>query len=218
MYTIDLLQGHGLPRKHNPFRLSLLLLPFLLPVIIGGIIAGCYQQQRIVYEITEDGFVKSELKIKQYDEKLKIQRLVESKFQNMLNIVGEIKDALDFRVQLSELLNAFISRLPEQIYLKEMEVSRQVKRVKTTQGASPQQKPDVYVERSLTMQVCGKPGDQSDKAVQEYIQTLKELDMMLDMFSSISVAAKYENQFSEQANSVYEIECVFKDQGQAVVN
>ena len=70
-FAIDLLNGQGLPQKSRPGTIALAAVPFLIPVLISGVLATGWYHNRSLIETEEAVLQQNQEHIDRHGEDLK---------------------------------------------------------------------------------------------------------------------------------------------------
>lgn len=212
MFTIDLLKGKGLPVKSDIKRTVLKAVPMLIPVMMVGMFVSSYSQKCILVNAKETAIKQNDLQIEELSGCMREYSKVNSRISEMRKCVDEISKALSYRVQMSDMILELINILPGGIFISEMEMDRQLTNEKYVIEATNETKQRPVVHRKLVLELGGFQGADSDQAMQEYVEALKQSPMLSSTFREIKPASRHQAQLDKKTATFYTIECMFYEQ------
>lgn len=213
MFSIDLLQGKGLPRKTDLKQGVLRTAGLLIPVLAAAAFAASYQHGRIELHARKDALQAHQQEIEGYSQDVAEYNKVSSDFNGLQKCLKDISTALSYRIQVSDLLVELAGALPESIFLYEMKLDRNTVVEKIQEEGQADVKQRTLVRRKLNLVLCGYDAERSDPAVQDYITRLKQSSLLSNVFTQIKPTARQQGQVDGKEAVYYEIECILKEQG-----
>jgi len=212
MFSIDLLKGKGLPEKTDLKRLALKALPILIPMLAVAAFGSAYQHDRVALQQQRQTLQSNQQQLEEYAGDVAEYNTVNSRINNMKKCLKDISKAMNYRVQVSEVLVGLVQSLPENIFINEMNLVRSSVQEKVQLPDSGEVKQRLVVRRKLKLVLCGYDADQSDAAVQEYVNALKQSPLLKEVFAEIKPPAREQGEVDERRAVYYEIECVLREQ------
>lgn len=213
MFSIDLLKGKGLPRKVDLTRSALKVLPILVPVLAVAAFASAYQHDRAALQSQQQTLRSNQQQLEGYAADVAEYDAINQRITRMKRCLKDISKSLSYRVQVSEVFAELVQLLPKNIFVYEMELDRNSVRKKIQQTDSDEVKQVLVVHRTLSLVLCGYDSDQSDAAVQDYVNTLKQSPLLAEMFTEIKPPARQQGEVDGRTAIYYEIECILREQG-----
>lgn len=211
-YTIDLLQGKGLPQKSRPGTIALAAVPFLIPVLASGLMAARWYHNQTLIETEQTVLRQNQQHITEHAEDLKQYEDMQKEILQARHNVKNISEALRFEMPASPLLLELVQALPPGVFLNRLDLDYQPARQKTV---NPQNNAVEYkrvIQRTLRLVLAGPNRIESDQAVDAYIQTLRSSGILSQVAQEIQVTSRQETEIDEQVMILYEIRCPFIEQ------
>ncbi len=212
MFTIDLLKGQGLPRKSRPIVIALAAVPLLIPVLAVFATAACwqfnYQEIASKKSIINDNLKKVAECQADLDAYMQTQRKITEIHQQF----GDVARALNFRIQATPLLTDMVAAIPDSLILTGLEMPRSDLRKKVADEKTQNVTYQTVVQRKIKLSVAGPSNPSTDQSVQTYIQSLRQSAAISRVAQDIGIAARKAAQIDDQPMSIYEIECMLKEQ------
>ncbi len=212
MFSIDLLKGKGLPEKIDTKRSVLKALPALIPLLALTVFASAYQHDRALLRDQQQVLKSNQQQIGLYTEDIAEYNKTRSKIRGMQKCLNDISKAMAYRVQVSAIFVELVQALPKNIFIYEMTLNRNPAQEKFKLPDSGEQKQRLVVRRKLNLVLCGYDEDQSDAAVQEYVNTLKQSPLLAEVFTEIKPSARWQGEVDSRAAVYYEVEYVLREQ------
>lgn len=205
LYTIDFLQGEGIPAKSRPGQIVRSSLPFLVLVIGALVLAGSY---------ISDGMVLEQLhtKLASYTEEGEwgeITRFLQENQQQQKSLQGILTEAtqsVSYHRQWTGILVGVIEVLPEELLLNRVEVQRQSMREKET-NADGKPVDVIWYQYTLKIGTESSQGLEANAAIQAFVRTLRSSDFLASAIDEISVVSR---QNDNNNHMQYQIDCVCK--------
>jgi hypothetical protein len=210
MFTIDLLNGQGIPRKTRPAGVVIVALTAVLPVLLAIGTFGFYLNNKIALSLKEREIVKTEAKIDEFSDALEEREaLMEQKITYGV-CLSEINSSIKTYDQWSPILTTVIENMPESVVLTSLEVKRDSVKKEVPDKDDPEDTKEVEVPfRILSIVVSGGAQSNCDEAVRDLEDRLRASDLLGPMLEDTRVSRDSETIKGEDVFS-YEITCVFK--------
>ncbi|MHC5200399.1 MAG: hypothetical protein ACYSO1_09880 [Planctomycetota bacterium] len=211
MFSIDLLKGKGLPEKVDLKRSALKALPILIPVLAVTLFASAYHKDSVSLknqkQLLHSNQQQLEHHTKDVAEYNKMKAAMKAAIKDVENCLSDISKAMAYRIQVSDILVELVQTLPDNIIIYEMNLDRNASQEKFQAAESSEVKQKLVVRRNLNLVLCGFNADQSDAAVQAYINDLKQSSVLAEIFTQIT-----QGQVDGRPAIYYEIECELREQ------
>jgi len=212
MFSIDLLEGKGLPEKVDPKRWVLKALPILIPVLAVTVLGAAYQNDHAALCGRQQQLKSNQQQLERYVTDVVAYNKMNARISDMKKYLTDLSNAMNYRMQVSELLVELAQTLPEDIFLYEMKLNRKAEQEKVQKEGSGEVKQRLVVQRNLKLVLCGHDPARSDAQVQEYIQKLKQSELLNTIFSDIKPPTRGQGEVDGRPAIYYEIECVLREQ------
>ncbi len=212
MFSIDLLKGKGLPHRSSPKRALMKAVSFLIPIMAVMAWAASYQHDcRLTIE-QKAAAEENQSVIEVASKAIKTFQQINSSTADMNRCLDALTAALSYRVQVSDLLVAFVQNLPDEIIIYEVDIDREavMEKVKNTQKNVMEQ--HLAVDREMKLTLCGFDSESSDQLVQDYVDRLKQSEMLSTVFADIKPTAQQRGVVDGRSATYYEIECTLHRQ------
>ncbi|RLC07926.1 MAG: hypothetical protein DRI24_24125 [Deltaproteobacteria bacterium] len=213
MFSIDLLKGKGLPEKLDLKRSLLKALPILISVLAVTLFASAYQNDKVSLRDQQQLLSSSQQQLTLHTEDIAEYNKLNVKIKGMQKCLNDISRAMTYRIQVSEVLMELSQALPENIFVYEMNLNRKSVQKKIQDPDSGNVTQHLVVRRKLELVLCGYDADQSDVAVQEYVNVLKRSPLLAEIFTEIKPSARQQGEVEDRPAIYYEIECTLREQG-----
>lgn len=214
MFSIDLLKGKGLPEQIDSKRLVLKALPILIPALAVTLFASAYQHDRVSLQDQQQLLSSNQQQLSLHAEDIAEYNKINLKIEGMQKCLNDISKAMNYRVQVSEVLVELSQTLPENIFIYEMNLDRKSVQEKIQDPDSGEVKQRLVIRRKLELVLCGYDADRSDAAVQEYVNALKQSPVLADIFTEIKPSARQQGEVDGRPAIYYEIECTLREQSE----
>ncbi|MCI0498839.1 MAG: hypothetical protein L0Y36_04035 [Planctomycetales bacterium] len=212
MFSIDLLQGKGLPQKTDLKRLALKAVGLLIPVLAVTAFAASYQQNRIQLQGQKAVLLTHQQEIERHAKDVAEYNRIDTQISDLRKCLGDISKALSYRIQVSDMLVELVGALPENVFLYEMKLDRNSVVEKTQQADAEAVKQRLIVRRKLNLTLCGYDAKAGDSAVEAYLDRLKRSALLKNVFEQIKPTVRQQGQVDGKDAVYYEIECLLKEQ------
>ena len=213
MFSIDLLKGKGLPQTFDVKTSVLKTVPILIPLLAITVFAASYQRDRAMLNNQQQTLKSNQQQIEQYTKDMAEYNRVNTQIKGMEKCLKDISKALSYRIQVSDVLVELVQSLPDSIFIYEIELDRNAQRIKDQQEDSAEVKQRLVVRRQMQLVVCGYDAEQSDAAVQDYVNKLEQSPLLSEIFVEIKPSARQQGEVDGRPAIYYEIDCVLQEQG-----
>lgn len=210
-FRIDLLQGQGLPKRSRPGTIALAAVPFLIPLLATGLMAGQWLNQTVLLK-TELAIHRQNLQhIAECAENLQDYETLQQDILTARHRIKTIQEALQLELPLSPLLLELVEALPSEVYFTEMDIAYQPVRRKITDPATNQVAYVQVIQRTLRLTLAAPNRLESDQAVNQYIQKLRTAPFLSTVAQEIQIQSRQET--ADDRNLIlYEIRCPLTEQ------
>ena len=211
MITIDLLRGHGRPRKSRPLRIILTILPFILPVGLVLVMSSNYIRNLNVIDIQQKNLNHLEKKIANLSDSSRFREAIKSQIvENKLRMV-EMADILPCYVQWTQALMSISQNLPEAFILKELNVNVSSVSIEVPKRQKPEHQIKINIpRRTLRISIYSKTDPNNDRLVQGFIRDLRSDNSIAWMIKDLRLSSHKLEEIHQQEVTRYEIDCVLK--------
>ncbi|MEN8126845.1 MAG: hypothetical protein ABFR90_03470 [Planctomycetota bacterium] len=213
MFSIDLLKGKGLPRKLDVKRSALKAVPVLIPLLAMTVFATSYQRDRAAIQTHRQTLQSNQQQLEQYTKDVIEYNKINTRIKGMEKCLRDISKALSYRIQVSDVLVEMVQSLPQTIFVYEMKMDRNTIRQKIQQEGSGVMMQRLIVRRHLKLVLCGYNAEQSDVAVQKYVNKLEQSPLLSEIFVEIKPSTRQQGEVDGRPAIYYEIDCVLQEQG-----
>lgn len=213
MFSIDLLKGKGLPQTFDVKTSVLKTVLILIPLLAITVFAASYQRDRAMLNNQQQTLKSNQQQIEQYTKDMAEYNRVNAQIKGMEKCLKDISKALSYRIQVSDVLVELVQSLPDSIFIYEIKLDRNAQRIKDQQEDSAEVKQRLVVRRQMQLVVCGYDAEQSDAAVQDYVNKLEQSPLLSEIFVEIKPSARQQGEVDGRPAIYYEIDCVLQEQG-----
>ena len=211
-FTIDLLQGRGMPQKSRPGTMALAVVPFLIPMLTSGLLAAHWIHNRTLIQTEQAVLRQNQQNITRNAEDLRQYETLQKKILDARHNIKNINDALGFEMTASPLLMELVQALPSGVFLNKLELEYQPIRRKFTNPQNNMAEYKQVIQRSLRLVVAGPSQIESDQAVDAYIQALRTCPALGTAAKEIQITSRQESELDGKTMVLYEIKCPFIEQ------
>ncbi len=210
-FTIDLLHGQGLPKRSRPGTIALAAVPFLIPILATGLLAGQWLNQTALLN-TELSIHRQNLQhIEQCAEDLRQYEKLQEDILAARHRIKLIHDALRLEMPLSPLLLELVETLPPEVYFTEMDITYQPVRRKMVDPKTNQVSYVKVIQRTLRLTLAAPNQLESDQSVNQYIHNLRTAPGLSAVAQEIQIQSRQETPDSQNL-VLYEIHCPLTEQ------
>jgi hypothetical protein len=174
MFTVDLLNGRGIPVRSGPERVTVATAAFGVPLFIAIIMVGWYLSNSITISVKKQAVANYEARLKEKElaDAIEAQRLFEKEKGAIYDCLSEVSACAGGHVQWSPILDAVVQNMPDSLVLTRLEAQEDsVKRTVLPKDGGKKTVDVAVPLRKLRMTVSVNP-QAGDKAVQDYRDSL----------------------------------------------
>jgi Tfp pilus assembly protein PilN len=210
MFTIDLLNGHGIPPRTTPGGLAIIALMAAVPVTVAMGMFVMYQNNKVTLSSKEKEIARYETKIHNFSDAVKIRNELQQEKQAYSKYLSEVRSSINKHTQWSPALATLIENIPDSVILNSLEIEHDLARKQVPMKDNPKKKVEISVPmRILRIGVSGGDQGNCDRAVKDFMDRL---------WASASLGPRLENIGHSQESTEqdgrnvisYEISCYFK--------
>ena len=212
MFTIDLLNGQGLPLKSKPGAIAIVAVTAAIPFIIATGMLSLYLNNKINVSVNEQEIARWETEIGKLSDAVEQQEALEKEKIAYGGYLSEVKSFINRHTQWSPVLRTLIENMPDSVVLTELEVEcgSEKKQVQAPVKDDPHKMMEFEVlTRTLRLSVIGDHQSNNDEAVRDFRDRLRASDFLGPRIENIGVSQKSEK-LDDQDVVSYEISCVLK--------
>lgn len=210
MFTIDLLNGQGIPLKSKPGSLAIIVISAAIPVIAAVGMLSFYQRNKIVVSVKGQEIAKYQVEIDKLSDAVELQKALEKKKIDYDNCLSEVKSSLKRHTQWSPVLTTIMENIPDSVVLNTLSVEHDTVKRKVPKEDDPTKMVEIDVlVRILRLSVSGGQQTNNDEAVRDFRDRLRASDFLGPRIENIGVSQKSETLEGQDVVS-YEISCVLK--------
>lgn len=210
MFTIDLLKGQAIPLKSKPGSLAIIVISIAIPVTVAAGMLSFYQRNKIVVSVKEQEIAKRQAEVDKLSDAVELQKALQRKKAAYGKCLSEVKSSIKRYSQWSPVLTTIMENIPESVVLSSLEVEHNSVKKKVPKEDNPQKLVEVDVlVRTLRLSVVGGNQINSDEAVREFRDRLRDSEFLAPRLENIGVSQKSETRGGRDVVS-YEISCVLK--------
>lgn len=210
MFTIDLLNGQGLPQKTKPGGVMIAAATSVLPVLLAIGTLGMYLNNKVILSLKEREVVKNEEKIDNFSDALERREALMKEKITYSSCLLEVSTSIKKYTQWSPILTTVVENMPESIILTSLEVERNSIKKNVPLEDNPEETKEIEVLiRILRLNVSGAPQSNCDEAVRDFQDRLRTSELLGPKLENIRVQRDSEK-FKGQDIFSYEIICDFK--------
>ncbi|KPK77770.1 MAG: hypothetical protein AMJ79_02190 [Phycisphaerae bacterium SM23_30] len=211
MIAIDLLKGAGTPIKSRPGVVALMMAPFVIPVLIGILLAGWYLSDKVTLQTHVKKLTRYDQRPKELLDAQQLLKNAASQRDVLNNCLTEIHDTIGNHMQWSPVLMTLAQNLPPSVTFNGLAAVREKIRQKAPQKDDPEK--TVYLTKykyTLRITVDTDTTVEGAAAVQDFIQRLRLSQTLAPKIEDIRIAS-YQSVHAETGDFVrYEIDCILK--------
>lgn len=210
MFTIDLLNGQGIPPKTTSGGLAIIAVTAVVPIALAIGLFFIYQNNDNSLLAKEKEIAGYEMEISKYSGAVKMKNALEKEKQSYTNYLSDVKSSLDKYTQWSPILTTLMENMPDSVILTSLEIDYASVRKSVPKKDDPKTKVEIEVPvKILKLGVAGDDPDGSDKAVQDFMGRLWASSSLGSMLENIGYSQK--SKVIDGDNFIsYEISCFFK--------
>jgi Tfp pilus assembly protein PilN len=210
MYTVDLLNGEGVPIRSRPGGIAFACLLIVVPLVVGIVIVGVYLDRQVTVSIQTQQLARLQGVLGTLSAALEKKRSLEEQQVAATGFLADIKTALNRHTQWSPALKTVIDSLPNALVLTKLEARQEFVPRKVPSKGNPKTTVDVSVPvRTLGIGVCGYDGNASYRAVRDLQDRLRSSATLGPRLDAVTVSQESGTLDGEDVVR-YELTCVFK--------
>lgn len=212
MFTIDLLNGEGIPAKSRPEKVVVMAITAAAPVLIALVMLGIYLGNRVGISVQKQEVTNYQERIENLSDSLVAQETFAAEKQHIDNCKTEAAQAINRHTQWSGILVALAKNIPDSLVLNDISVEQRNVRVKIPRKDKPGEEVDIFVPaRTLNLNIGANMAGDSDKEVRDFRDRLRYSDEFGSKLEDIIVSQEVE-MLNDREIISYEMKCVFKPQ------
>jgi Tfp pilus assembly protein PilN len=210
MYTIDLLQGEGVPIRSRPgsiaFACLLLAVPLLTAIGVVTFSTDC----DVVIAIQKQQLSKLEAGIETLSAAVERKEALERDRDATAALLSGVSTALEAHTQWSPVLSELVENLSDTLILTKLEIRRETLRRKVPAEGDPTHRIEISVPvRTLKIRVCGPDREGCHDAVKDLEERLRGATRIGSMLETMIVSREADRLDGVEAVA-YELDCRFK--------
>ncbi|UCD49033.1 MAG: hypothetical protein JSW27_16040 [Phycisphaerales bacterium] len=210
MYKVDLLKGEGLPIRSRPGGTAFACLVIAVPMIVGTTMVSVYIEHRVAASVQQEQLARLRRAITALAPALQEERTLQEHRALGIDFLGNVKTALDRRMQWSPIVVTVVENLPETLILTKVETYQSLAQRRVPSPGDPGRTISVSVPvRSLEIGVCGEDGYAASHAVRNFQDRLRSSPVLEPWLDAVTVSQEAQT-LDGQAVVSYELNCVFK--------
>jgi len=212
MFAIDLLKGRGIPVKSGPEGVVVAAFALAVPVIAAMIIFGCYISNSINISVQRQQISNYQTKIEELSDAVELQKAFEKEKAAINGCLSDVASIIGRYTQWTPVLTALAQNMPGSIVLTKLDVKQQMLNKKVAQKENAKKRPEAAVPVTvLQIGISGSPGQNCDKAVKDFQESLRFSPLLGPRIEDIRVSQQADTLRGRNVIS-YEIDCIFKPQ------
>lgn len=209
MFTIDLMNGQGIPLKSRPGGIAIVAVTAAIPIIVAIATLGFYLQDEIVVSIKESELDKWEQRIDTLSDAVEWQKSLEKEQIVYKKCMSEVKFAIGRHIQWSDILATIAENMPESVVLNGLDIDLSFNKKKIPKKDDPEEMIDIDVPtRTLRMHVTGSSQGNNDEEIKDFQARLRASEYLGPRIKNI-VCSQESDILEGQDIVSYEIVCVF---------
>ncbi len=210
MFTIDLLNGQGIPIKSKPGGVVIAAITFAVPFLVAVAMLGFYLSSKIAVSVKRREIVNYEKHINTLSDAVELQKSFEDEKNNINSCLSEALSSIGRHTQWSPVLVTVVKNMPDSMVLTRIEVKQRSEKRKVPKKDNPKKMVDISIPvRTLQMNVSGRPQANNDEAVKDFMDRLRSSVSLAPNLENIKVSQK-SGTLDGQSVVSYEIDCIFK--------
>ena len=212
MFTIDLLNGQGIPEKSRPAGMAVAAMTIAVPAIAAVVMFTCYVRNATIISIKKEAIAAYEAKLDKLSDAVKLRKASEQEKSLYTNCLSEVKSSIVNHTQWSDILTTVVENLPDVVVLTKLEVTTKHTKRKVPKKDDPKKTVDVSVPiKTLKINLAANPGSNCDEAVRSFrnrLLSLPSLQSAAGKSNTINVS-QTSGTLGDQQVICYEIDCIF---------
>ena len=216
VFTIDLLGGRGVPARNRPEVIAIASAGFVVPFIAAMVIFGAYLNNRVTVAVASREIEQCRGRIERMSEGLSEYNLLKGEMSHLSECLREIAEGIGRHTQWTGILKEISTAMPETMIVTEIQVRQKYERMKKVyvqDNVKKSRMVDVPV-RTMKMVLAGKGRGAYGSTVKAFMEGLRGSRAFIDRgLQNIRVSQK-SNTFGSEDVISYEIDCIFKKEGQ----
>lgn len=210
MFTIDLLNGRGIPLKTRPAGIMIVAVTATLPVVLAIGMFSLYWHNKVVLSLKQSEIAKVEADVDQFADAMEKRQVLMKEKISYGNSLSEIGSSLKNYIQWSPILTTVVENMPESIILTSLGVDRISVKKKVPKKDNPKKMEEIEVPaRLLQLSVRGAPQSNCDEAVRDFQDRLRTSAVLKSRLENIRVSWNSQK-VKGQDVLLYEVTCIFK--------
>ena len=210
MFTIDLLNGQGIPPKTKPAGMVILAATAVLPVFLALGTLGFYLHNRIILSLKEHEIIKIEAGIDKCADAVEEHDALMREKITYDSSLSDVGSSIKKYIQWSPILTTVVENMPESVVLTSLEVERHSIKKDMPKKDNPKKTEEIEVPvRVLRLGVRGGPQSNCDEVVRDFQDRLRTSVTLGPRLETIRVSRNSET-IEDRDILSYEITCIFK--------
>lgn len=211
MFTIDLLNGKGIPIRCRPTGVAMVTFASAVPAIAAILLLSCFFSDRIAVSIASQQVANFEKRIGELSDSVQENELLKEEKKLLVSTLSEVNVSISRHAQWTPVLLTIVENLPASVVLTKLDVQQTFVKKKVAQKDDPKKKITVDVPvRKLHMSICGDPEKDCDQAVKDFRDRLSVSKSLAPRLEDITVSQRADTLDGRKV-ICYEINCIFKE-------
>lgn len=209
-FTIDLLNGQGLPLKSKPAGIAVVAVTTAIPFIIAMGMLSLYLNDKTIVSINEQEIARWETEIGKLSDAMEQQEALEREKITYSNSLAEVNSSINRHTPWSPILKTLIENMPDSVVLTELGVDYDSIKKQIPKKDDPHKTIEFnIIIRTLRLIVSSGSQRNCDDAVRDFRDRLLSSAVLGPKLENIGVSQKSEVLKGKDVVS-YEISCLFK--------
>ena len=126
MFTIDLLNGQGIPVRNRPENIAVTAVTVAVPALMALIMFGYYMRNSIVLSVQKQEIIGCEAQINKMSEAAALQKTFESEKKVANSCLSEVATNINNHTQWTPVLIEIVKNMPDSILLTGINVKEEM--------------------------------------------------------------------------------------------
>lgn len=210
MFTIDLLNGQGIPPKGKPGDLAIIATTVIVPIAVAMVMFLIYLNNDVALSVKEKEIARYEAEIEKNADAIKILNELKEEKQAYSKYLSEVRSSISKHIQWSPVLATLIENIPDSVILTSLEIEHDFVRKQVPKKDDPKKKVEISVPmKVLRVGVAGGDQGNCDRAVKDFMDRLWASASLGPSLENIGHSQESIEQGGRNVIS-YEISCYFK--------
>jgi hypothetical protein len=210
MFTIDLLNGRGVPLKSRPGGIAIVAVTAAMPIIVAIAMFGVYLQNDIILSVKTQEETRWDEQINKLSGAVEWKKLIDKEQAIYNNCLAEVRSSISRHTQWSLVLLTLVENMPDSVILTGLDIQKHSNKKMVPNKDVPDEMIEINIpSRTLLIRVRGSSQHDCVQEVRKFGDRLRSSDYLGPKLENITYSQQFDT-IEGKETAFHEIRCIFK--------